>query len=1130
MKKRRIAYSRKSALLVAVIAMTLSVIALDNPLTARAQSGTPSTDRAALIALYNATDGDNWTNKENWTSTQPIGEWYGVTTDSEGRVTRLHLEDNNLTGVIPTELANLSNLMRLVLWDDSLTGTIPTELSNLSNLTDLALSGGFAGAVPNELGRLQNLRSLQLNGAGLTGSIPTELGNLSNLGLLSLQINRFTGSIPVSLCNLIKLEVLIISYNELTGEIPSCLGELSNLIWLLLEENQLTGRIPPELGQLSNLQDLSLHNNRLTGRIPAELGNLPNLQWLSVSENQLTGTIPPQLGNLSSLTAMHISGNQLTGCIPAALRDVADNDFDELGLPFCETETSESTPAPVHAGDKAALVALYNATDGDNWVDKHNWLSDEPLGEWQGVTTDDEGRVTELQLWENNLSGTVPSDLGNLSHLNLLALQDNQITGTIPLGLGSLSNLRELVISSNQLTGAIPSEFGNLSNLTILDLDSNQLSGEIPSVLGNLSSLQKLDLSANDLSGAIPAKLGNLFNLTILNVHTNQLSGEIPAELGRLSSLEELILLENQLTGEIPAELGNLSNLTVMYMWENQLSGEIPIELGNLSNLTELALQDNQLTGMIPAELGNLTGLRHLALWGNQMTGSIPPELGRLSSLEELWLGENQLSGPIPPELGNLSSLTELLLDGNQLSGEIPPTLGDLSNLTELYIHDNQLSGTIPLSFTGLTSLEDFYFDSNAGLCAPDNSDFQSWLQAIPDRDDGPNCETPSTTLWQMLAHKYAPMLRMHPDEIYLPKGVEALVEQAVLTYQDPNLQSKPVVVGINLTADMLAPHILAGYRDSLPEELRSQYDGANWYMDIPGPDYRNTVPATDYPSPPTRMDGTAYPPKVYATIRAHIPGKIYLQYYLFYFYDHLKPGFTQDNCEAIGIPICQPHEADWELIQLQFEASSVAEALNGPPSRLAYSQHGWSEDSAYEDIPTVGGHPAAYVAHGKHANYYGPDPNVTAAGTSDDPWRLSISQDQISDRGKTLLPSTLSNVYGDHCPSDEAGRILACTYTYQLELIDETTPWVAYEGGWGDSKLHGPDHPYRWDTPHDWMTNANHPPVGGIEWTEGVLANLNLEDKSGGQRDSAILNAAFYHWFFPRPVPNRNFPIPRVE
>ena len=193
------------------------------------------------------------------------------------------------------------------------------------------------------------------------------------------------------------------------------------------------------------------------------------------------------------------------------------------------------TPQP--SMDRAALVALYNATNGDNWTDKENWLSDEPLGEWQGVTTDDDGRVTQIRLWENNLIGSIPADLGNLTSLNLLALHINQLNGSIPMELGNLSNLTELALWENQLSGEIPSELGGLANLQRLDLGENDLSGEIPAALGSLASLEELDLRDNELSGEVPEELGNLSNLTELHLCCNELSGEIPAELGNLASL-----------------------------------------------------------------------------------------------------------------------------------------------------------------------------------------------------------------------------------------------------------------------------------------------------------------------------------------------------------------------------------------------------------------------------------------------------------------------------------------------------------------------------------------------------------------------------------------------------------------
>ena len=479
-------------------------------------------DRVALAALYRGTGGPNWTYQGRWLSHEPIGKWYGVTTDGIGRVTALDLYQNHLTGAIPPELAGLPSL-----------------------------------------------KQLHLTGNGLSGEIPGELGGLT------------------------QLEQLVASSNRLSGEIP------------------------PELGDLGNLTRLHLSDNQLTGGIPPELGRLPNLQFL------------------------RLQGNRLTGCIPAGLRDVPDNDLDELGLADCASGGDAAT-------DRAALVAFYNATGGANWHNNRNWLSNAPMGEWHGVTTDADGRVTEL------------------------------------------------VLSYNQLTGEIPAELGNLAKLTGLALDSNQLTGEIPAELGDLTNLQVLNLPFNRLTGAIPAELGSLTNLEGLYLYSNQLTGEIPAELGGLTNLSWLDLRDNQLTGEIPAELGNLANLTHLYFHGNQLTGEIPAELGSLSNLELLFLDNNQLTGKIPAEVGALANLTHLLLDNNQLTGEIPAELGNLTSLRWLYLNYNQLTGEIPAELDNLTNLTRLFLDNNQLTGEIPAELGNLTNLRWLYLNNNQLVGCIP--------------------------------------------------------------------------------------------------------------------------------------------------------------------------------------------------------------------------------------------------------------------------------------------------------------------------------------------------------------------------------------------------------------------------------------------------
>ena len=414
-------------------------------------SSTDTSDRATLEAFYGATGGANWTNNTNWRTSAPLDEWYGVTTDAAGRVTRLELSYNGLTGSIPPALGNLVNLETLVLQDNALTGSIPSALGSLTNLATLNLGyNELSGAIPVELGHLANLETLSVLLNELAGPIPRELGRLAKLETLRLGGNALTGAIPAELGNLADLRRLDLGYNDLTGAVPTWLGRLTHLQTLDLEANDLIETIPRELGSLAELEVLILGANRLTGQVPAWLGNLVQLRELALDTNGLTGSIPVELGRLTNLRRLSLGWNDLTGPIPTWLGRLAD--LRRLSLAWNDFTGS----IPVELG------ALAN--------------------------------LEHLDLYGNDLTGPIPVELGGLTNLRYVRVAGNGLTGAIPVELGSLANLEWLDLRANALTGSIPVELVGLAKLERLDLSYNWgLSGPLPAGLEQ-SRIEALDV------------------------------------------------------------------------------------------------------------------------------------------------------------------------------------------------------------------------------------------------------------------------------------------------------------------------------------------------------------------------------------------------------------------------------------------------------------------------------------------------------------------------------------------------------------------------------------------------------------------------------------------------------------
>ncbi|KAH9332085.1 hypothetical protein KI387_004193, partial [Taxus chinensis] len=333
----------------------------------------------------------------------------------------------------------------------------------------------------------------------------------------------------------------------------------------------------------------------------------------------------------------------------------------------------------------AALRALQAAWENT----PPNWKGADPCGSnWEGVICSD-SKVTSLSLSTMNLKGTLPSDIGSLSDLRSLDLSYNkELTGQIPSSIGQLLHLDTLILIGCAFTGSIPSELGNLRNLTFLALNSNKLSGKIPASIGNLEQLYWLDIADNQIGGTLPVStatspgLDKLLSAKHFHFNKNQLEGMIPP--GIFNSDMQLIHVlfdSNRLTGEIPSTVGLLSTLEVLRLDRNFLQGPVP-PLGNLTKINELHLSNNQLEGLLPDLFEMRHSLNYVDLSNNSFTKSEAPAwLAKLESLTTLVMENGRLEGQVPPDLFSLPQLQSVKLRHNSfnmtlnMGSEIGPQL-----------------------------------------------------------------------------------------------------------------------------------------------------------------------------------------------------------------------------------------------------------------------------------------------------------------------------------------------------------------------------------------------------------------------------------------------------------------------
>ena len=310
------------------------------------------------------------------------------------------------------------------------------------------------------------------------------------------------------------------------------------------------------------------------------------------------------------------------------------------------------------------MATLYFSMNGDEWLNKDLWLTDEDECMWYSGSTSREpcnksGSLINLELDLNDLSGTIPSELALLSD-SLTRIDFTRagvgpfLSGSLPPSLGMLSRLEYFSLKGNRLTGIVPKEVGNWQQVSKIDLSNNFFSQNLPSEIGLLSELTELDLEQNDFSGSLPSTIGTISNLRVLNLGNNNFDGQIPSEIGNLKALEDINFEENRFTF-LPSEIGNLPLLKSFSALDNKLSGTIPKEIGELGSIRRLDLGGNSFTGTIPPEMGDL-----MAIQGMQPISKLlvvvhtAKKTFSFSCVDLLNLSQNRLSGPIPQELGKL--------------------------------------------------------------------------------------------------------------------------------------------------------------------------------------------------------------------------------------------------------------------------------------------------------------------------------------------------------------------------------------------------------------------------------------------------------------------------------------------
>ena len=414
-------------------------------------------------------------------------------------------------------------------------------------------------------------------------------------------------------------------------------------------------------------------------------------------------------------------------------------------------------------------------------------------------------------------------------------LSDNELTGRIPAQLGNLANLRELYLSRNQLGGSIPATLGRLNNLHRLHMAANELSGSIPRDLGNLSNLRQLSMSDNSLTGSIPPHLANLDNLTHLYLWGNELtSGSFFLHLGDMDSLQFLDIGGNRIAGaQMLPELEELDNLTGLGLHDSDLTDDDLLDYMDdfqALDLEFLNLRSNDLSDpQILVGLSRITTLQRLAINDNDFSGQLPRSMTALTLMRILHFDDNKgLCAPADAEFQEwLQSIENV---EGETCGAPPPypertwainrslTIGDFTMRLH-QITDTADGLKVDYSYETDLSELDYLPNDNATIRYPDGTIHDPYMARLPEEGEVIDVSLGGFIVFDsdLSASVDVPLASISDDGALNPQpellvgdrryGVTELIhydeyEQMIITIQPLNEVAKYRVLGIGSGLD----------------------------------------------------------------------------------------------------------------------------------------------------------------------------------------------------------------------------------------------------------------------------------------------------------------------------------------